>query len=407
MKNKKLWSNIIGWGLCAVVIASLLFVIIKDRKATDEQEQEIEEHIASLEDEWRRESENYEARKGIVDSLIYGMEFDNFVLWGEDDWDGERNFSLSGLIQSSASWIIRDKMVNEFGEEFIGWDVTTPTPTVFDRSVINEGMTEILARAGVNPIAVTESFEIPSELLPVNISLGVSGTDEELRFAKQRDIRLGDTTIAGVEGTLTSGEGEYDEDHPRLAFIRKKEGRPAEISEGETIEIQSATYFMGLIPIMFFNNTSDIQNNGEEAENFVSDLERLVDRYAVEGVYYEEESGEYTEESGEYSTEASSEYSTEASAEYSTEEGGEYSEESSDNRRYVVVCLAEEGSALDIILNDRFGDHYIRTDISKDKITEEGYTDLAAQITDRLNNQGCFEKAIWAIDYAAEQFRNY
>ena len=210
-------------------------------------------------------------------------------------------------------------------------------------------------------------------MLPVNISLGVHETEEELRFAKQRDVRLGETTIAGVEGTLTSGEGEYEENHPMLGFMRKEEGEPVAVSKGETLKIDSASDYLGSVPILFFYETSDIQNNGEEAENFVSELERIVDRYA-----------------GEKSAEE--------------DEKDENSEENSDSRKYLVICHAEEDSALDILLEDRFGDHYMRTSTSKDRISEDNYSALASRIFDRLERQGCFEDLKWQISAAGEEF---
>ena len=380
MKNRDLKTNILGWGLCAIVLAALLFVIIKDRKAESQKTQEIEEQIAREEEAQRQRVKKRERQEVIVADLISNLDYGSYVVWGEDDWGENGDYSLSELFGEEATGRAKAWLLEKFGEDYINWEVSVSSLYVNDMSVANEEMKEILARSGVNTIAVTENFEIPAELLPVNVSLGVSETDEELRFAKQRDVRLGETSIADVKGTLTQGEGEYDEDHPMIGFLRKVKGEPVKVSKGETLKIDSATDYLGSVPILFFYETGDIQNDGEEAEGFVSDLERIVDRYAGEEGTTEDEDDE------------------------NNEEGEENTEEETDDRKYLVICFAEEDSALDILLEDRFGDHYMRTSISKDRISEDNYSALASRMFDRLERQGCFEDLKWQISAAGEEF---
>lgn len=383
MKNRDLKTNIIGWGLCAIVCAALLFVVIRDRKAESLKTQEIEEQIARQEESKRQQAKKKEAQGVLVADLISNLDYGSYVVWGEDDWGENGDYSLAELFGEEATGRAKAWLLEKFGDDYINWEVSISSLYVNDMSVANEEMKEILARSGVNTIAVAENFQIPGELLPANISLGVYETDEELRFAKQRDVRLGETTIAGVRGTLTSGEGEYDEDHPRIGFMRKEEGEPVDVTKGETLKIDSATDYLGSVPILFFNETGDIQNNGEEAESFVSDLEKIVDRYAGKLGDEEDEDDEDVE---------------------NNTEGEEKTEEVTDDRKYLVICFAEEDSALDILLEDRFGDHYMRTTVSKDRVSEDNYSSLASRMFDRLERQGCFEDLKWQISVAGDEF---
>lgn len=389
MHNRDLKTNLIGWGLCALIAAALLFVIIKDRKAENLQTQEIDEHVAQIEKTQRQRVKKRERQGDIVADLIADLDYGNYVLWGEDDWGADGDYSLSELFSEEATGRAKSLLLEQFGEDYIDGEISISSPDISDMSVVNEEMKEILVRCGVDTIAVTENFEIPAESMPANISLGVSETGEELRFAKQRDVRLGETSIAKVEGTLTQGGGEYDKDHPKLGFIRKVKGEPVQVSAGETLKIDSATDYLGSVPILFFYETEGIQNDGEKAEKFVSDLERIVNKYAGEKEAPEDEGDENGEESNENGEEG---------------ESGEKEEEIPDNRKYLVICFAEEDSALDIFLEDRFGEHYMRTNISKDRISEDNYSGLAYRMFERLDRQGCFEDLRWQISAKGEEF---
>ena len=60
--------------------------------------------------------------------------------------------------------------------------------------------------------------------------------------------------VSGVKGILTKGEGEYDEDHRRFAFVRDRAGDSLQVGMGTDVEIESATKYIGNVLVFFFEN---------------------------------------------------------------------------------------------------------------------------------------------------------
>ena len=270
MKTREFRIDIMGWVLCIIVILSLFFVIIKDQKVEKKHNQEIQQHIDSLEGEQYLKEEK---KKKIIDNLINKMKFDNLACWEGGYRVEDEEFSLAGFMRPEMSKRIRGMMLEEFGEDYLNRDIAIPSPEIFEISVDDESM----------------------------------------------------------QGMFTDDVN------------------------------------MEAIPIIFFNNTSDIQYNEVEAESYVSDLERLVNRYADE------------------------------------KEDEEHNDV--DNRKYIVVCFSEEESALDNILNNRFGNHYMRSDILEEQISEDSYSELAVRIIDKLDKQGYFEDVKREIESASKEFQ--
>ena len=63
--------------------------------------------------------------------------------------------------------------------------------------------------------------------------------------------------INETEGTLTEGEGEYDELHPRFAFVRDEEGDSFQAGAGTEIETENASRYLGDIPVFFLTGKND------------------------------------------------------------------------------------------------------------------------------------------------------
>ena len=241
---------------------------------------------------------------------------------------------------------------------------TVPTIIVNNMGASNEGMDEILVRAGVDGLEIGEWAQIPGERKPVNLVFRNGDSGTTLHFALQKYTGFGLTEISGVKGVLTKGEGEYDENHPRIAFVRDRAGDSFQVVKGTDIEIQSATKYKGNIPIFFFGD--DTVDTVESVDGFVSDLKSLVQRYTE----IEEEDGESSEE-----------------------------------LPYVVICTADEESELDESLKEAFGDHYIRHDTYADEMTEDGYKELAQKVYANLDGQGCVDEMKETIAKAVEELK--
>lgn len=190
----------------------------------------------------------------------------------------------------------------------------------------------------------------------------VDVTKKTLHFAQQKGADFGKVEISGVKGILTKGEGEYDEDHPRFAFVRDRAGDSFQVGMGTDVEIESATKYIGNVPVFFFED--DSVDTVDSVDEFVEDLESLVQRYTK----IEEEDGE-----------------------------------ASGELPFVVVCTAEEESELDERLKEIFGDRYIRNDTYAYEMTEESYKELAQKVYANLDGQRCFDEMKEAVEKAVEQ----
>jgi hypothetical protein len=166
-------------------------------------------------------------------------------------------------------------------------------------------------------------------------------------------VTFGKVVIEDTEGTLVEGEGEYDSLHPRFAFVRDEEGDSFQAGAGTEIEMESASKYLGSIPVLFFQDDS-----ADSVDSFLSDVEDLVDRYTD---YYQEDDEEASEE------------------------------EPAPSHGFVVICTTEGDSDLDAALRDEFGDHYIRSDLYADALTADNCKNLAQTVFDALDAQGCFD----------------
>ena len=299
----------------------------------------------------------------------------DIVCWGDNEMAGNDESSLPKTLREVANEKLFAGVTTDFTNFMDKEAEPALSVTVNNLGVRNEGMREILVRAGVNELQLAQWTAIPSDTDPHNVELKDDVSWTTLRFAEQGNVQFGDVDIDGVYGSLTVGDGEYDEDHPRFAFARDEEGDSASFGAGTRIEIASATDYIGDIPVFFFEDDS-----AESVSGFVGDLERLVERYTE---YDADEDG--TE--GATDTEAAQ-------------------EEPSATRAYVVICTAEEDSDLDAALKEAFGDKYIRNDTYAYEMSEDNYRTLAEKVFEILDSQGCFDDVKRQTGAALEQLGN-
>lgn len=360
MKIKRYWFQIAAWAVCAALLAGLVFVVREDRRKTRERYAALQEQAEEAE---RTESGKREAMAFIFDKAVPDMYVDNIICWGDGEMAGGRTGSLPETLRTVTEENLFGSMKKAFSK-VIGEDGReVPTVTVTNMGVGNEGMREILVRAGVNRLLVDEGFNIPSGTDPVELELrdDQDYNNEEnkymMRFAKQSSVGFGAVEINGVEGTLITSEYWYDSNHPRFEFVRDEEGSRVWVSGRTQVEIESAYQYIGEIPVFFFSD-----NLAHSVDAFVSNVESLVDRY--------------TETDGE---------------EEDSSEDGEDEEEYVDNRVYVVICTTSEGSDLDEAMIETFGSHYVRSDAYASEMTDKKYKALAQKVFECLDAQGCYD----------------
>ena len=368
MKSKESVFQYLAWGICAILAILLAILVFSDRKKNEERiiqaQQESQVQYKDTEANGSEENENVKLASSIYADLVSNLQLNSFICWGDNEMVGNTDVSLPKAFGETANSQLLNLLSEPFGEIITQEKRTVPSMSVSNMGVSNEGMDEILVRAGVDELEVGEWALIPGEKKPVNIVLRNGNTGSTLHFGQREEAEFGKAEISGVKGVLAKGEGEYDEDHPRIAFVRDRVGDSFQVGMGTDIEIESATKYIGSIPIFFFED--DSADMAGSVDEFMIDLERLVQRYT-----------EIKDEDGELSEELP----------------------------YVVICTVDAESELDESLKEAFGDRYIRHNTYADEMTEEDYKELAQKVYAKLDEQGCYDEMKASIAKAAEALK--
>ena len=388
----------IGTGILCVIMAALLIVLMfmnhrRNQERADALRQKTEERKVL-------ETQKIEKAAELYDHYIDQLGGISVVCWGDAVMAGKGDASLPSALGA----VIGENLYQPFTESYSKIvdkeEMTQPDAVVANMGVRDEGMREILVRAGVNTMKVGEWALIPGDTEPQNIVLGDDTFWTPLHFARQDKVSFGKVVIEEIEGTLIEGEGEYDELHPRFAFVRDEEGDSFQTGAGTVIETENASRYLGDIPVFFFEDDS-----ADNVDSFMSDLEDLVDRYTD----YYHENREEEETSDEDTLEEQSEDGYTGDEQAAEEESGGAEEgsekETSVSHAFVVLCTVESDSDLDTALKEEFGDHYIRSDLYADSLNADNCKNLAQKVYEALDAQGCFDtvkeitaQAIEALD---------
>ena len=347
MKIKSNWFQVIAWGLCIVLLVGLIYIVHEDRRKDQERIAELQKQADELA---RVDNAKAEAAAEVYDNVVPNLQANNIICWGDGEMAGSREKSLPDSLTEVINENLYGPLTKAFNKYLTQGDHTTPSIEINNMGVTNEGMRQILVRAGINELEVGEWTQIPGDTDPVTLVLmddEAWDNEDELRFAKQKDVTFGQVWIADIEGTLITTDDWYDSNHPRYAFVRDEEGDGKSVNSGTTIEIESATKYVGDTPVFFFSDETM-----RSVDGFVSDVNRLVDRYAG---------------------------------------SDDDDEESSYDRPFVVICTTDEDSDLDGALRDEFGDRYIRNDTYANTMSTRTYKKLAQQVYENLDSQGCFD----------------
>ena len=388
----------IGTGILCVIMAALLIVLMfmnhrRNQERADALRQKTEERKVL-------ETQKIEEAAELYDHYIDQLGGISVVCWGDAVMAGKGDVSLPSALKA----VIGENLYQPFTESYSKIvdkeEMTQPDAVVANMGVRDEGMRESLVRAGVNTMKVGEWALIPGDTEPQNIVLGDDTFWTPLHFARQEKTSFGKVVIEEIEGTLIEGEGEYDELHPRFAFVRNEEGDSFQTGAGTVIETENASRYLGDIPVFFFEDDS-----ADNVDSFMSDLEDLVDRYTD----YYHENREEEETSDEDTLEEQSEDGYTGDEQAAEEESGGAEEgsekETSVSHAFVVLCTVESDSDLDTALKEEFGDHYIRSDLYADSLNADNCKNLAQKVYEALDAQGCFDtvkettaQAIEALD---------
>ena len=371
MKKNENVLQIAAWGLCIVLAVVLIIIVLTDRKKNQERilQMQMEAQLQNNSTESAaggntKANDDFKKASSAYKDLVSRLHLNSFVFWGDNEMAGNEKSSLPQAFGEVANGQLLALISEPFGEVIEQEKRAIPSMPINNMGAANEGMSEILTRAGVYELEVGEWALVAEEREPVNIVLRNGNTGSTLHFAQQKGAEFGKVEISGVKGILTKGDGEYDEDHPRFAFVRDRAGDSFQVGLGTDVEIESATKYIGNVPVFFFEDDSvDTVNSTDE---FVEDLESLVQRYTK----IEEEDGETSSE-----------------------------------LPYVVVCTVEEESELDERLKEIFGDRYIRNDTYASGMTEDDYKALAQKVYANLDGQGCFDEMKETVEKAVEELK--
>lgn len=405
MRIRDFLLKITGVLLCMAMAAVLVALFFMNRTRNHDRAEELKKQAEELK---RQEEQRREDAADLYEDLVSDLMVRNIVCWGDNEMAGNGDASLPGSLKQVANEKLFTDTVNDFSGAMDKEAEPALSVTVNNMGVRNEGMREILVRAGVNELQLAQWTVISSDTDPHNIELKDNISWSTLRFANQDGVRFGSVDIDGIYGTLTVGDGEYDDDHPRFAFVRDEEGDSMSFGAGTQVEIASATDYIGDIPVFFFEDDS-----ADSVSGFVNDLESLVERYTeydeaededavAENNTAEDNPAEGISAEGSTLTEAAPEAATTGAADNSIAK----ETEPSITRAFVVICTAEEDSDLDEALREAFGDRYIRNDTYAYEMSEDSYRKLAEKVFDNLEEQGCFEDVKRQTESAVEQLKN-
>lgn len=374
--------------MCVIMAALLIVLMFMNHRRNQERADELRR---KTEERKVLETQKMEKAAELYDQYLDQLSGTSVVCWGDAVMAGKGDASLASALEAVISENLYQPFTESYSKVVDTEEMTQLGASVTNMGVRDEGMREILARAGVSTMKVGEWVLLPGDTEPQNIVLGDDTIWTPLHFARQDKVSFGKVVINETEGTLTEGEGEYDELHPRFAFVRDEEGDSFQAGAGTEIETENASRYLGDIPVFFFEDDS-----ADNVDSFMSDLEDLVDRYTD---YYREEPEEAADE------ETADEGTTE---EYTGDEetaDEETEEEPSVSHSFAVICTVEGDSDLDTALREEFGDHYIRSDLYADSLNADNCKNLAQKVYEALDAQGCFDtvkeitaQAIEALD---------
>ena len=383
MKLKENMFQILAWGLSVFLVVCLACIVISDKKKATEHNLQL---LQAAQQSEKAYEQIVEQQTEIYEQLMAELEIPGFICWGDNLMRGDNGGTFTRSLNNTIDKNLFKYLSNSFHNVIEDGKHVAPSVSIKNMGVANENMPQILARAGVNKVFLSEGINISSSSDPVLVKLDgeeslESNNGEELLFARQNFDQFGKVTISGIEGKLDTTEEWYDSIHPRYAFIRDQEGDPQFVEAGTEVELETASKFLGDISIFFFEN-----NTGQSVDSFVNDLKKLVARYASSNTLKKDEEDEDQEDN----------------YDHQSDNDRDATNETAYDLPYIVICRTKEDSDLDIALKNEFGDNYIRNDLYSKEMYGNAFNALAKNVYDILDKQGCFtdikEKIMNAVE---------
>lgn len=281
-----------------------------------------------------------EIYKNLV-SAIQQSGFAGIVCWGDESI---AKGALPDMLESEINNRLFDEVRSELFKKADVLNARGLKIQVVNMGAEQEGFHEILTRTGAEQLTLGEDFIIPEGRNRTNITLA-DPNGATMLFSVQRYAKFGETMIGGVAGRLYDGDGYYDEEHKKLAFVRDKKGSEVTVPKGTPIYTEGARNYRDCIPVLFFAETEDIS-----VEEFKAGIEAVLAIYG--------------------------------------------------NGTYVLICTTQDRSEWDRELTDTFGDRYIRNDKNIEEARGEDDQRLAELIYANLKDQGLFDGMIEAVGRA-------
>ena len=412
-KEEGIGIRIIRLIVIAVLVVMLIGLFIVHRQQAAVRREALQKRSEELGEEEKTRMLLEQDRSSLYHTMIGEMEIRDLVLWGDGSVEGSDSGSFSGTLTDVLYSRMADTVTSLFPnaleyeeeamqEENAETDSTADSPDsdaqvqkaegpvfsyeVHDMGIVNEGMREIFARAGVGSVMTKAWTRIPENREPADVEL----VDDEWRtlyFAAQTPPRFGNVEIAGIAGGL-SGNGAYDDLHPRFEFTRNEEGEARTVQSGTPVYFESMSRLRSCVPVLFFD-----EETVSDAEEFVENVRILVGDEAAQ----EDASGDGTaEEAAAAQTETADAAGTGVTADMEYAAETEPGSEDIEKLPYVVICTTQEDSQLDEILKENFGEHYIRNDTASEDMTQDDYDALAANVMECLDAQGYFRTVVQA-----------
>ena len=298
MNIRKLVLPVLAWIICIVGAYKLYTLVRADQAAQEERYAVLQMQAAASEE---TEVEKLEKQTDIYDKLYSQIDVNDFICWGDSAMAGNGSRALPAVLKKVIEDNLFSSLKKSFSRVLDTDEYTTPSVKVNNMGVTGEGMRQILVRAGVNIMETGESITIPWGTEPVTVRFmddeawdrldPKKNPDEQLKFARQKTVDFGKVYIDGIRGSLVTTDTWFDSGHPQYAFVRKEEGDSTYVRSGTEIEIETATRYLGDTPVFFFENDS-----GRSIDGFVTDIEKLVNRYAIDEVPETDPSEETSQE---------------------------------------------------------------------------------------------------------------
>lgn len=263
---------------------------------------------------------------------------EGIVCWGDESLTAAPETSLSTQIANRISDALFTPVFAALTERTGLRDFRRALIPVVNMGASNEGMGEILCRAGARPIYLGQDFYLNEDVMARDILL--KGEDGEiLKFAQQRGPGFGGATIQDVAGDLYVGSESYDAAHPVLAFGRSKRGAARAVPAGTELRVGCQERYRSCRTVLFFGEHPEL-----DSDEMVDCMRDLLAR------------------------------------------------QSGHREQYVVVCTTREGSALDEGLKAAFGDHYIRNDLAPSEMGLSPTIRLSREVYEVLARYGTFDE---------------